>query len=102
MIRGALALAEDLPQGRAKPHLGDRNTRKCTMSVAATLAGVVAHRLRRYEAAGLLRPARSMVGKRLYTDAEVELIEEIARIEGEGMNLEEVKAVLAMRRGERG
>jgi len=74
---------------------------KYTMSVAVMLTGVEAHRIRRFEAAGLLKPARTRAGQRLYSDPEIELIKEIARLDDEGINLEGVKAILAIRRGER-
>jgi len=74
---------------------------KYTMGVAVRLTGVEAHRIRRFEEGGLLEPARTEAGQRLYSDSEIELIKEIARLEGQGINLEGVKAILAMRRGEK-
>jgi len=74
---------------------------KYTMSVAVMLTGVEAHRIRRFEEAGLLSPARTKAGQRLFSDPEIELIKEIAKLEDEGINMEGVKAILAMRRGER-
>ena len=73
---------------------------KYTMGVTVRLTGVEAHRIRRFEENGLLEPARTEAGQRLYSDAEIELIKEIARLEDQGINLEGVKAILAMRRGE--
>ena len=73
---------------------------KYTMGVAVRLTGVEAHRIRRFEENGLLEPARTEAGQRLYSDAEIKLIKEIARLEDQGINLEGVKAILAMRRGE--
>jgi len=74
---------------------------KYTMSVTVTMTGVYAHRIRRFEQFGLLSPCRSKAGQRLYSDPEVEMIKEIARLEKEGANLAGVKLILAMRRGER-
>lgn len=79
----------------------DREIGKYTMLVAVMLTGVEAHRVRRFETAGLLKPARTKAGQRLYSDPEIELVKEIAKLEDEGINLEGVKAILAMRRGER-
>ena len=79
----------------------DREVGKYTMAVAVMLTGVEAHRLRRFEAADLLKPARTKARQRLYSDPEIELIKEIAELEDEGINLEGVKAILAIRRGER-
>ncbi|MCD6599432.1 MAG: MerR family transcriptional regulator [Dehalococcoidia bacterium] len=73
---------------------------KYTMGVAVRLTGVEAHRIRRFEENSLLEPARTDTGQRLYSDTEIELIREIARLEDQGINLEGVKAILAMRRGE--
>lgn len=74
---------------------------KYTMAVAVMLAGVEAHRIRRFEQAGLLKPIRSEAGQRRYSDLEIDLIKNIATLEDEGINLQGVKAILAMRRGER-
>ena len=74
---------------------------KYTMSVAVMLTNVEAYRIRRFEKVGLLRPDRSRAGQRRYSDAEVGLIKTIAALEEEGINLKGVKAILAMRRGER-
>ncbi|MFW6116651.1 MAG: MerR family transcriptional regulator [bacterium] len=74
---------------------------KYTMSVAVRLTDVEAHRIRRFEAFGLLRPDRTDSKQRLYSDAEIELIREIAELETEGVNLPGVRMILAMRRGER-
>jgi DNA-binding transcriptional MerR regulator len=73
---------------------------KYTMGVAVRLTGVGAHRIRRFEGNGLLAPARTEAGQRLYSDSEIELIKEIARLEDQGINMEGIKAILAMRRGE--
>ena len=74
---------------------------KYTMLVTVMLTGVVAHRIRRFEECGLCRPVRTPSGHRLYSDADIELIKEIAVLEGEGINLAGVKVILKMRRGRR-
>ena len=79
----------------------EREIGKYTMSVAVMLTGIEAHRIRRYEQPGLLKPVRSGAGQRRYTDTEIELIKSIAKLEGEGINQQGVKAILAMRNGER-
>jgi DNA-binding transcriptional MerR regulator len=61
---------------------------------------VEAHRIRRYEEADLLKPVRTEAGQRLYSDSEIGLIKEIARLEDQGANLEGIKMILAIRRGE--
>ncbi len=79
----------------------EKHIPKYTIGVAVRLTGVPDYRLRRYEEAGLLKPARTKAGQRLYSDADIELIREISPLEEEGINLEGIKAILAMRRGER-
>lgn len=74
---------------------------KYTMSVAVMLTGVEAHRIRRFEVCGLLKPARTGARQRLYSDSEIELIMEVAKLENEGINMQGVKAILAIRRGKR-
>ncbi len=74
---------------------------KYTMSVAVMLTGVEAHRIRRFEQAGLLKPIRSEARQRRYSDPEIDLIKKIATLDDEGINLPGVKAILAIRRGER-
>jgi len=86
---------------KSQPVVSGGEIGKYTVSVAMMLTGTEAHRIRRYENAGLLKPARTKAGQRLFSDSEIELIKEIARLEGEGINLQGVKAILAMRRGER-
>jgi DNA-binding transcriptional MerR regulator len=74
---------------------------KYTMSVAVMLTGVEAHRIRRFEGCGALSPVRTESGQRLYSDPDIALVKEIARLEDEGINMQGVRAILAMRRGER-
>lgn len=85
-------------KGYAQPV--EKEIGKYTMGVAVRLTGVEPHRIRRFEEAGLLQPVRTDSGQRLYSDSEIELIKEVARLEDRGINLEGVKAILAMRRGE--
>ncbi len=85
----------------SKPLPTINTTAKYTMAVASLLTKVEAHRIRRYEEASLLKPARTPAGQRLYSDREIVLIREISRLESEGINFAGIKAILAMRRGER-
>ena len=84
-----------------KRDINDQEVGKYTMLVATMLTGVEAHRIRRFEEAGLLRPARTEAGQRLYSDIEIALVREVAKLENEGINLPGVKAILEMRRGQR-
>ena len=45
---------------------------------AATKAGITAGTLREYDRLGLLQPQRDSVGRRLYTDREIERARQIA------------------------
>lgn len=87
--------------GKSNWYIGDREVGKYTMSVATRLTGVEPYRIRRFEGAGLLKPARTEARQRLYSDSEIKLIKEVARLEDEGINLQGVKVILAMRKGER-
>jgi DNA-binding transcriptional MerR regulator len=73
---------------------------KYTMGVTVRLTRIEAYRIRRFEQADILTPARTEARQRLYSDSEIELIREIARLEDQGINLAGIKAILAMRRGE--
>ncbi|MDD5509649.1 MAG: MerR family transcriptional regulator [Dehalococcoidales bacterium] len=79
---------------------GDNMWAKYTMAVVVTLTGVEAHRIRRYEEAGIIEPKRTEAGQRLFSDEEVFIIREVFRLSVKGINLEGIKAVLALRRGE--
>ena len=80
---------------------GDADYGKYTMSVTVRLTTVNAHRIRRFEQVELLRPARTEAGQRLFSDIEIRLIREIAKLEREGINLRGIKAIIAIRKGER-
>lgn len=72
-----------------------------TMANAVKLTGVEAHRIRRYEDGGLLTPERTEGHQRLFSDDDIKLIIEAAKLEDKGINVEGIKAILAMRKGER-
>ena len=65
------------------------------------LTGVESHRIRRYEEGGLLSPERTGGNQRLFSENDIEVIKEAAKLESEGINVEGIKAILAMRKGER-
>lgn len=67
------------------------------ISVAAELAGLHPQTLRMYEAKGLVRPARTPGGTRLYSEQDVERLRLIQRLTGElGLNLAGVEHVLRL------
>ncbi len=73
---------------------------KYVMSVAVGMTGIEAHRIRRYEAAGLLCPCRTPGGQRLFSDEDIRAIKKIAELEEQGVNLSGVKVILNMKTGE--
>jgi DNA-binding transcriptional MerR regulator len=72
-----------------------------TMAIAVKLTGVESHRIRRFEEGGLLVAERTEGNQRLFSQQDIETIRQAARLEDEGINVEGIKAILAMRRGER-
>ena len=68
------------------------------ISVAAELAGVHPQTLRIYERKGLLAPARTAGGSRRYSDADLALLERIAELTDDGLNLAGVQRVLDLER----
>jgi DNA-binding transcriptional MerR regulator len=79
----------------------DREVGKYTISVAEKLTGAHTHHIRRLARAGLLHPERTDAGQRLFSDADIDIIKAVSDLEIEGINLNGVKAILEMRRGER-
>lgn len=71
------------------------NRPRYMISVAAELVGMHPQTLRIYEQRGLVRPQRTAGNTRLYSDADVERLQLIARLTGElGLNLAGVERVL--------
>ncbi|HSD28285.1 MAG TPA: helix-turn-helix transcriptional regulator [Vicinamibacteria bacterium] len=67
------------------------------ISIAAELAGLHPQTLRMYEARGLVRPARTPGGTRLYSEGDVERLRLIQRLTTElGLNLAGVEHVLRL------
>ena len=67
------------------------------ISVAADLVGMHPQTLRLYENRGLVRPARTPGGTRLYSDGDIERLQLIQRLTGElGLNLAGVEHVLRL------
>jgi MerR family transcriptional regulator, heat shock protein HspR len=67
------------------------------ISVAADIVGMHPQTLRMYESRGLVRPARTPGGTRLYSDRDLERLRLIQRLTGElGLNLAGVEHVLRL------
>jgi len=72
------------------------------MSVAVWMTGVDAYRIRRYEAAGLVQPARTDGGQRLFSDSDIQKIREVSRLESEGMSIRDMEEPFSPKRKEVG
>ena len=66
------------------------------ISVAASLVGNAPQNLRLYEARGLLAPARSQGGTRLYSDNDLERLRSIGRLLEAGLNLTGIEMVFEL------
>ena len=66
------------------------------ITVTAGLTGVQPHTLRDYEAKGLLEPFRTEGGTRIYSQADVDRVQEVAALLEQGLNLAGVRRVLAL------
>jgi len=68
------------------------------ISVAARLAGLHPQTLRTYERLGLIKPARTAGGLRLYSPLDIERVRQISRLTDDlGVNLAGVEVILNMR-----
>jgi MerR family transcriptional regulator, heat shock protein HspR len=66
------------------------------ISVAASRADMQIQNLRVYERRGLLEPARTEGGTRLYSEADIEVLHRISQLLAEGLNLAGIRRVLAL------
>ena len=66
------------------------------ISVAAERAEMQIQNLRVYERRGLLEPARTTGGTRLYSEADIEVLRRIAELLDDGLNLAGIRRVLAL------
>ena len=74
--------------------VSDRNRPVYMISVAAELAGVHPQTLRSYEQKGLVTPQRTSGNTRMYSQADIERLEFINELTGEGINLAGVIRIL--------
>lgn len=68
------------------------------ISVAGELAGSGVQNLRLYEERGLLTPARTAAGTRRYSDNDIERLQRITALLGDGLNLAGIAMVLQLER----
>ena len=66
------------------------------ISVAAERADMQIQNLRVYERRGLLEPARTPGGTRLYSEADIAVLRRIAELLAEGLNLAGIRRVLEL------
>ena len=72
----------------------DRNRPLYMIGVAAELAGMHPQTLRSYEQKGLVTPQRTSGNTRMYSQADIERLEFINELTGEGINLAGVIRIL--------
>lgn len=76
----------------------ERSFPKYSISVVAIMTGVQTYTLRQYDQCGLVQPARTEGKTRRYSDADLELIQEIGRLARLGVNYAGIREVLRLRR----
>ena len=82
--RGAADLADQQTQGLYP------------ISVVTEMTGLGAHTLRGYERAGLLQPARTAGGIRLYSPRDVTIVRRAAALAAEGINVTGIRRILQL------
>ena len=70
---------------------------KYTIGIVSQMLGLPPQALRRYEAAGLLEPARQTGKNRLYSDQDIAALEEIVQLSEQGINAAGIRYILQMR-----
>ena len=75
---------------------GGADQPKYTMSAASELTGVHPQQLRRFEQAGLLKPARSSGGTRRYSDADLAQAARIRDLADAGVNEAGIEQILGL------
>ena len=71
---------------------------KYTIGVVSQLLGLPPEMLRRYEEAGLLEPARQGGKNRLYSDQDIEILEEITELSAQGINAVGIRYIIQIRK----
>ena len=71
---------------------------KYTIGVVSQLLGLPPQMLRRYEEAGLLEPARQGGKNRLYSDQDIEILEEITELSAQGINAVGIRYIIQIRK----
>ncbi|GAB6875435.1 MerR family transcriptional regulator [Thermaerobacter litoralis] len=76
-----------------------RNLPLYSIGAVCHLTGLSERRIRYYEQAGLVRPARTAGNQRRYSQADVDLLLEIKWLLQQGLHLDEIRRRLLARRG---
>jgi len=71
---------------------------KYTIGVVSQLLGLPPQMLRRHEEAGLLEPARQGGKNRLYSDQDIEILEEISELSAQGINAVGIRYIIQIRK----
>ncbi len=74
----------------------DENTPMFAIAIAAELAAMHPQTLRQYDRLGLVSPKRTSGKSRRYSMRDVVQLREIARLSGEGLNLEGIRRILEL------
>jgi DNA-binding transcriptional MerR regulator len=90
-----------MPTDKQENNNNRQSANNYTMAIAVKLTGIESYRIRRYEEGGLLTALRTEGNQRLFSESDIEIIIQAAKLEDEGINVEGIKAILSMRRGER-
>jgi MerR family transcriptional regulator/heat shock protein HspR len=88
-----MAREQSVPFDGARRH---REAAVYVISVAAELTGLHPQTLRQYDRLGLVSPGRSTGRGRRYSDRDIELLREIARLSAEGISLNGIKRILEL------
>jgi MerR family transcriptional regulator, glutamine synthetase repressor len=91
-----------MPEDKTRNNQKD-SRRACnyTMAIAVRLSGIKSYRIRRFEEGGLLNPERNLGNQRLFSADDIEIIIQAAELEDEGINIEGIRAIFAIRKGKR-
>jgi len=74
----------------------DENSPVFPIQAAADLAGMHPQTLRQYDRLGLVSPTRTPGQSRRYSLRDVDRLKEVARLSGEGLNLEGIRRILEL------
>lgn len=78
--------------------MAGRYTPVYPIGVVKELTGLSERQIRYYDKTGVVVPKRTAGSKRLYSEADIDLLREVKILMGKGMRIEEVKEELARRR----